>query len=287
MVILLFVVFQIVTGSPVCSIDRSSGTSTLNTVSATGVESLITILPEPMENPSIAIDSAGNTAFVGSTSRVLQYDIGNGKQLANITLSAGGTLRHVAWDGVYKRLFGVWQSNTDMISIIEMTGGTVKTLVTYGSNGRVMLAYYGETTHHYLLYIRYDDDKTANTMTWYNMDTNPPSILESNTCSVDLQSVAIDYVNHNVWMVAKNPNTNGFDFGIIHMNGTVQQVKSSSTMFVRAGMAATVDIQTQFYYTEFYMSSGGPYFTQYKLADGTSMTTSTKYDQQAIGWALI
>jgi drug/metabolite transporter superfamily protein YnfA len=285
-VILLLFVFQLVTGSPVCSVDRAAGTSSLSTVSATGVESLVTLLPEPIENPTISIDSSGNTAYVGTSSRVLQIDLGNGKQLANMTLPTGGTLRHVAWDGVYKRLFGIWQTNTDQISIIELTGGTLKTLVTLPSAGRVYLAYYGVTTHHYLMLLKYDDDKTPNSMTWYNMATNPPSLYETNPCNADLQSVAIDYINHNVWMVARNPNTMGFDFGIIHMNGTVQQVKSSSTMYVRAGAAATVDINTQFYYTELYTASG-PYFAQYRLSDGTLVATSTKYDQQAIGYAIV
>jgi len=285
MVILLFVVFQLVTGSPVCSVDRTAGVSTLNIVSPTGVETQVTMVPEPNQNPTISIDSSGNSAYVGSMNTVLQFNLANGKLLANITLPNGGNLHHVAWDGVYKRLFGIWQSYEDMISIIEMTGGVVKTLVTYGQAGRVYNAYYGVTTHHYLMLIKYDNDVTPNSMTWYNMATNPPSILESNPCSADIQSVAIDYVNHNVWMVARNPN-GGFEFGIIHMNGTVQQIMSSTTAYVRAGTAATVDITTQFYYTELYTASG-PFFAQYRLSNGMLTPTSTKYDQQAIGWALV
>jgi len=284
-VILLLFVFQLVTGSPVCSVDRTAGVSTLNTVSATGVESLVTILPEPIQNPTISIDSSGNTAYVGTNNRVLQIDLTNGKQLANITLPSGGELRHTAWDGVYKRLFGLWQSSTDQISIIEMTGGVLKTLVTLPKAGRVFMAYYGVTTHHYLMIIKYDDDVTPTSMTWYNMATNPPSIYESNTLNADLQSVAIDYINHNVWMVARNSNSD-FDFGIIHMNGTIQQVMSSSNAYVRAGSAATVDINTQFYYTELYTASG-PYFAQYRLSNGALTATATKYDQQAIGYAVV
>jgi hypothetical protein len=286
MVILLLFVFQLATGSPVCSVDRTAGMSTLNTVSATGVESLVTILPEPMQNPSISIDSSGNTAYVGTNNRVLQFDLTSGKQLANITLPTGGELRHTAWDGVYKRLFGVWQSSTDQISIIEMTGGVYKILITLPKAGRVFMAYYGVTTHHYLIIIKYDDDTTPTSMTWYNMATNPPSVYESNPLNADLQSVAIDYINHNVWMVARNPNSGGFDFGIIHMNGTVQQVMSTSNSYVRAGSAATVDINTQFYYTELYTASG-PYFAQYRLSNGALTATATKYDQQAVGYAVV
>jgi drug/metabolite transporter superfamily protein YnfA len=284
-VILLLFVFQLVTGSPVCSVDRAAGVSTLNTVSATGVESQVAMLPEPMQNPSISVDSSGNTAYIGTDSRVLQIDLTSGKQMANYTLPSGGELRHTAWDGVYKRLFGLWQSSTDQISIIEMTGGVVKTLVTLPKAGRVFMAYYGVTTHHYLMIIKYDDDTTPTSMTWYNMATNPPSLYESNPLNADLQSIAIDYINHNVWMVAKNSNS-GFDFGIIHMNGTIQQVMSSTNAYVRAGSAATVDINTQYYYTELYTASG-PYFAQYRLSNGVLMATATKYDQQAIGYAVV
>jgi hypothetical protein len=285
MVILLLFVFQIVTGSPVCSVDRTAGSSTLNTVSTTGVESLVTILPEPIQNPAISIDSTGNTAYVGSLNRVLQYDLTSGKQLANITLPTGGETYHTAWDGVYKRLFGIWISNQDKISIIEMTGGVVKTLLTLPAAGRVMNAYYGVTVHHYMVIIRYDDDTTPNSITFYNMATTPPSVYESNPLNVNVQSVAIDYMNHNVWVVAQNP-TGGFDFGIMHMNGTMQQVMSTTNAYVRAGSAATVDINTQYYYTELYTPSG-PFFAQYRLSNGMLTATATKYDQQAIGYAVV
>jgi len=286
----LFLLFWISTayqgGSPVVAIDRSAGISNLSVVSPTGQQTFIVQLPEPINYPSVAVDGGKNLAYVADGTQVHIIDLTTMVILANLQLQSGGQLKSIAFDGNYKTLFGIWQTWQDVVSLVqlELSSGIMKTMYTLAETGNVYRCYYAETPHHYAVMLR--GLNYSMPMNLLFIDTSTNKLVENHyiQTGVEPASFAIDYEHHNVWLVYWNTTTGSLNFGIIHMNGTMQQTFSSTTAFARAGPAATVDITTQYYYTMLYTTSGA-YFAQYSLANGAIVTTPQQYDQQAIIWS--
>jgi len=215
----------------------------------------------------------------------MQYDVKSGMNVKNITLPSGGSCHGVAYDGVLKKLFALYQTTQDQVWVTDCTSGTMVNKIMMNVTGSVYRSYYGVTTHHYSMMIQPDDHTKplelifvdTTTFTVYKQSAVQPGYYPA--------SYAIDYVNHNVWTVWWNSTANAWDFGIVHMNGTIQEIRSSTAFYAQAGAAATVDITNGFYYTSLYSGSTA-YYAQFKLSTGMLVVNPVKWDNQALAYSL-
>jgi len=277
-------IIQAFAQTPVYSIDRTLGSASLNMMMPNGQKTLVTPLSEPIEDPSLTIDGASNVAYVASGQRVLQIDLNTGKTLGTLSVGGGGRLRSIAYDGILFKLFALFQSGEDIITMMDLTGGVVKTVFTMSTAGSVHRAYYGVDTHHYAFFFRPDDHTKP--MMIYFIDTTTYTVYKSGNVQdgVNPNSFAIDYINNNCWIVWWNSTTMMFDLGIIHMNGTLQEVVAQTQYYAQAGAAAAIDIDNQYYYTTLYQGSTA-FYAQWALGTGMLVVNPITWDEQALAWS--
>jgi len=280
---LLLVFLVAALGSPLFSIDRTMGMAMVDMVTPQGARTPLMPLSEPDNGPSLCVGAA-NEIYIATMDKVTTFDFVSQKVVANMTVPSGGSLRHVAYDLEMKRLFGIYQSNMDVISVVELTDGNYKMLYTFNITGRVHLCYYGVTTHHYGVMIFPDNMPGSIIFDFIDMVTL--DVFEQNVvqAGLNIRSFAIDYINHNVWAIWWNATSSLFDFGIIHMTGQLQQIQASFK-WSQVSSAATVDITQQRYYSAVYEGSQA-YWASYRLSNGVATIANITWDQEALAWGL-
>lgn len=252
-------------------------------ISAMGETTFIAPLDEPVEEPSLTIDYNSKVAYVGSDEHVVQIDLTKGATVKTISLGGGGRIRHVAWDSGLKKLFGLWQSNQNVVSLVELTSGVMKSLVSISPAGSVHRAYYGIEPHHYALFFRPDNHTLPLQLIFLDTTTYEVHLQNDVQAGVVPHSFAIDYVNNNCWIVWRNSSTATFNFGIMHMNGQLQEVVYATKSYAQAGPAAVIDISNQFYYTTLYAGSTA-FYAQLALSTGLLDVNPIMWDIPALGW---